>query len=255
MEQFVTTESRGRVLVVTLNRPEALNSLHAQACHELSAVWDRFLADDELWLAIVTGAGSKAFCAGHDLVSDFHGAMPESGWAGLSHRTDFNKPLIAAVNGLALGGGWEIALDADIVVCEPRAVFGLPEPKVGFAALGGGARMLPKQMPYHLAMGLMLTGNTLTAEDAFRWGLVNEISAEGQVIETAMNWAHRLQNCAPLALQATKQIARMSLDPANALCAIQSLELKLARDLSASADTEEGLAAFAGKRKPVWTGN
>jgi enoyl-CoA hydratase/carnithine racemase len=254
MAQFVRTETTGNVLIVTLDRPAVLNSLHAPACHELAMIWDEFLENDNLWLAIVTGAGDQAFCAGHDLVEDFHAPMPKSGWAGLSHRNEFNKPLIAAVNGLALGGGWEIALEADIVVSHPRARFGLPEPKVGFAALGGGARMLPKRMPYHVAMGLMLTGDTLCAEDALRFGLVNEISSEDGLMATAMNWAEKLKKCAPLALRATKTIVRHSMTPARSLDDLQSLELHLADMLSKSSDTQEGLSAFAERRSPVWTG-
>jgi enoyl-CoA hydratase/carnithine racemase len=254
MAQFIRSETVGHALVVTLDRPQVLNSLHAPACQELSSVWDKFLENDDLWMAVVTGAGDKAFCAGHDLVDDFHHPMPASGWAGLSHRMDFNKPLIAAVNGLALGGGWEIALEADIVVSDPRAVFGLPEPKVGFAALGGGARMLPQQIPYHRAMGLLLTGDTLTANDALSWGLVNEISEEGRVMDTAMQWVQKLLKCAPMALRASKQIAREAHYPAATRTGLQSIELRLAEQLSQTSDTAEGLAAFAEKRRPDWTG-
>ncbi|KCZ64643.1 enoyl-CoA hydratase-related protein [Hyphomonas atlantica] len=254
MTHFVRTETIGNFLIVTLDRPAVLNSLHAPACHELSMIWDDFLEDDNLWLAIVTGTGDQAFCAGHDLVEDFHAPMPKSGWAGLSHRTEFHKPLIAAVNGLALGGGWEIALEADIIVSHPRARFGLPEPKVGFAALGGGARMLPKRMPYHVAMGLMLTGDTLSADEALHFGLVNEISPEDGLMETAMAWAEKLKKCAPLALRATKRIARRSMAPVHTLDDLYSLELQLADMLSKSSDTQEGLSAFAERRSPVWTG-
>lgn len=254
MGHFIKTETRDRILLVTLDRPEVHNSLHAPACHELADVWDAFLADDGLWLAIVTGSGEKAFCAGHDLVDDFFDPMPASGWAGLSHRSDFTKPLIAAVNGLALGGGWEIALNADIVISDPRAKFGLPEPRVGFAALGGGARMLPKRMPYHLAMGLMMTGDTISASDAMTWGLVNAVSAEGGVMDTAYEWASRVLDCAPLAVRATKQIARLSMEPEISLDSIQSLEQQLADILAGSEDTAEGLSAFSEKRVPAWTG-
>lgn len=254
MGTFVKTETKGRILQVTLDRPRALNSLHAPACHELANVWDNFLADDELWLAIVTGSGDKAFCAGHDLVDDFYAPMPATGWAGLSHRNDFTKPLIAAVNGLALGGGWEIALNADIIISDPDAKYGLTEPKIGFAALGGGARMLPKRMPYHLAMGLMLTGDTISAQEAKNHGLINEISPKDGALETAFNWAERVLTCSPMALRATKQIAQISLEPTVARQAIQLLEHQLADQLEKSNDAAEGLSAFSQKRQPVWTG-
>jgi hypothetical protein len=169
MGKFVKTQAEGHILTVTLDRPGVLNALHAPACHELAAIWDDFAANDDLWVAIINGTG-KAFCAGHDLVDGFFDAMPESGWAGLARRESLNKPLICAVQGYAFGGGWEIAMACDIVIADTSAAFALPEPRVGFAALGGGANRLVRRMPWHVAMGLLLTGNRIDAETAHRWG-------------------------------------------------------------------------------------
>lgn len=255
MGEFIKTEISGRVLTVTMCRPEVLNSLHAPACHEMADIWDRYIRDDNLWVAIVTGDGDRAFCAGHDLVDDFFDPMPLSGWAGLSHRTDLHKPLIAAVNGLALGGGWEVALFCDVIISDPAARFGLPEPKVGFAALGGGARSLPRHLPYHIAMGLLLTGDTITASEARQWGLVNQIAQPGAVLDCARQWADRMLRCAPQALRMSKQIAGASKLPEMLREPIYQLENELAQRLSKTADVQEGMAAFLAKRAPVWTGN
>lgn len=254
MTGLIGTETTDGILTITLNRPDALNSLNAKACFEFSDILDRFAQDDSQRVAIITGSGDKAFCAGHDLIEDFNEPMPDTGWAGLSHRSGLNKPLIAAVNGFALGGGWELAMLCDVVVADPRASFGLPEPKVGFAALGGGARLLPHRVPHHIAMGLLLTGRSMSAEDAARLGLVNEISAPGKVLETARSWAEDMLSCAPLALQMSKRVALASADPASLRVPLQKLEIELTDELIQSRDSQEGMAAFKEKRAPVWTG-
>lgn len=255
MGEFIQTDRDGRVLTITLNRPQVLNSLHAPACHELSAVWDTFVGDDSLWVAIVTGAGERAFCAGHDLRDGFFDPMPETGWAGMSHRSDITKPVIAAVNGIAFGGGWEIALSSDIIIADEKARFALPEPKVGFAALGGGAHRLPLRMPHHLAMGLLLTGHEIGAHEAQRWGLVNEVAANGTVLDVARRWADDVLACSPLALRATKIVAGNATEPPALRGAVKAEEIELGERLALARDTGEGLAAFAEKRKPVWSGN
>lgn len=251
---LIRTDARDGILTITLNRPASLNSLNADACFLLSEIFDQYEKDENLRVAIVTGAGEKAFCAGHDLADDFFDPMPASGWAGLSHRSGLDKPLIAAVNGLALGGGWELAMLCDVVVADPRASFGLPEPKVGFAALGGGARLLPHRVPHHIAMGLLLTGRRLTASDAAILGLVNEVSEPGKVLETAGIWAQDMLACAPLALRMSKKLALASTNPPLLREALQKMEIDLTGELAQSADAYEGMNAFKEKRAPVWTG-
>src|SRR5882757_4621841 len=147
MGEFIRVEQSGRVLTITLQRPKLMNALHAPACRELSAVLDSFQADPDVWIGIITGEGDRAFCAGHDLAEGFDDPMPSTGWAGMAERTDITKPLIAAVNGLAFGGGFEIALCCDVAVADERAVFCMSEPRVGFVALGGGVQRLSMRLP------------------------------------------------------------------------------------------------------------
>src|SRR5215475_2334905 len=159
--EFVKVEREGPVTVVTLNRPEVMNALHSPAHFELGEVFDAFRDDPEQWVAIVTGAGDRAFSAGNDLKHQASGGKmgsPPSGFAGLTTRFDLTKPLIAAVNGVAMGGGFEIALCCDVLVAAEHARFGLPEPKVGLMAAAGGAQRLPRHIPLKVAMGMMLTG-------------------------------------------------------------------------------------------------
>ena len=254
MGKFIDTESDGHILQITLNRPEVLNSLHAPACHELSAVWDMYVADDDLWIAIVTGTGDRAFCAGHDLRDGFFDPMPDTGWAGMSHRDDLHKPIIAAVNGIAFGGGWEIALGSDIIIADQTARFSLPEPKIGFAALGGGAHRLPLRMPHHIAMGLILTGREINAQEAQHWGMVNEIAPRGRSLNIAREWADDILSCSPKAVRASKIVANQATEPPQTKKVSAALELKLSAELMKYQDTTEGLKAFVEKRGPVWTG-
>ena len=178
--EFITYEKTDRLVVITINRPEVRNALHPPANRELSAAFDEFAADPDAWVAILTGAGDKAFSAGNDLkYCAQHGmgdmAMGNGGFGGITARFDLFKPVIAAVNGLALGGGFEIALACDIIVAAENATFGLPEPRVGLAALAGGMQRLPAAIPPKMAMGMMLTGKPITAAQAKAIGLVNEV--------------------------------------------------------------------------------
>lgn len=253
MSEFIKTSKDGPVLTITLNRPAVLNALNAPACNQLSKALDDYIEDDSLWVAIITGEG-RAFCSGHDLLEGFDEPMPDTGWAGLSRRYDLFKPLIAAVNGLAMGGGWEIALACDVVVADERARFALPEPRVGFAALGGGANRLPLRMPWHIAMGLMLTGNSIDAQHAHRLGVVNEVAPAGDVLTVARRYAADMLRCSPLALQATKRLAIASVEPETRQEDLYALSLSLADEINTLEDTKEGVAAFAEKRAPVWKG-
>ncbi len=253
--QFIRTERRGRILIVTINRPEVLNALHAAAHREMAEAWDGFAADPELWVGIVTGAGDRAFCAGNDLKHQASGGdmtMPASSFAGLTSRFDCFKPILAAVNGLALGGGFEIVLACDIVIAAETARLGLPEPRVGLAALAGGMQRLPRQIGIKNAMSMLLTGRQIDAAEASRLGLVQEIAPAGKLMERTIVWAEQILECAPLSVRASKEVALGSLD--------RPLEESLAthfdgvRRMIQSEDFIEGPMAFAQKRKPVWKG-
>ncbi len=178
--EFATYEKKGRIAIVTLNRPERMNALHPPSHVELDEIWNDFEQDPELWVGILTGTGDKAFSAGNDLkYTAEHGrgtVRPRpSGFGGLTSRTSITKPIIAAVNGFALGGGFEMALTCDIIIATDHARLGLPEPKVGLMAGAGGVHRLPRMIPYKIAMGYILTGRHMTAQEAHQLGIVNEV--------------------------------------------------------------------------------
>lgn len=254
--EFIATERRGRVFIMTIDRPEVMNALHPPANEEMTRAWDEFAADDELWVGILTGAGERAFSAGNDLkYTAKHGSagmLSQKGFGGLSHRFDLNKPLIAAVGGVALGGGFELALACDIIVASERAVFGLPEPRVGLAALAGGIHRLPRQIGLKNAMALMMTGRHVEAEEAQRLGLVQEITKADKLMERALSWAEEIMACAPLSVRASKEAALGGLDrPVEEAMAMRFDSFDT---LFASEDFVEGPRAFAEKRKPDWKG-
>ena len=185
MGEFCNTERDGHLLIVTINRPERMNALHPPGNHEMAAVFDEFQSDPDLWVAIVTGAGERAFCAGNDLRFQVeHGRKPQPAthFGGLTARFDLDKPVIAAVNGVAMGGGFEIALACDILVAAENAVFALPEPRVGLAALAGGLHRLSRQIPMKRAMGMILTGRRVTAAEGYQLGFVTEVVPEGEAL-------------------------------------------------------------------------
>lgn len=253
--EFIETETRDHIFIVTLNRPEVMNALHPAAHHELAAAWDLFASDPELWVGIVTGAGERAFCAGNDLKHQASGGdmtMPASSFGGLTSRFDCFKPIIAAVNGIALGGGFEIALACDIVIASETARFGLPEPRVGLAALAGGMQRLPRQIGLKNAMGMMLTGRPVDAREAHRLGIVQEVAAPDTLMERALGWAGDILECAPLSVRATKQTAYETLDMP--LAEAMSARIDGVGKMINSEDFIEGPAAFAEKRKPRWKG-
>jgi enoyl-CoA hydratase/carnithine racemase len=254
--EFIKTETDGRIFVVTINRPDQLNCLHPMGNAEMGQAFDEFQNNPDLWVAIVTGAGEKAFSAGNDLKFAASGQkspvpMPASGFGGLTSRYDLFKPVIAAVNGFAMGGGFEIALACDIIIAAENAKFALPEPRVGFAALATGMHRLPRQVPLKKAMGMMLTGRTVEAKEGFEIGFVTAVVPQGQALAEAKKWANQILECSPMAIRATKETAIKGLDIANFKEAFETKVPGIAR-LLASADHKEGPKAFAEKRKPVW---
>lgn len=257
--EFCTVEQRGPVRIVTINRPEVRNALHRPASVELEQVFDRFAADPAAWVAVITGAGDKAFCAGNDLKYQAAGndtTWPASGFGGLTARFDLHKPVIAAVNGLAMGGGFEIALACDLIIAAEHAQFALPEPHVGLAATAGGLLRLPQQIPLKQAMGMILTGRRVGAAEAKALGFVNEIVPQGQALAAALRWADRILEGAPLAVRAAKALVQHGLsEPAIERSYGVQKQLPAVAALYGSADKIEGPRAFAEKRKPVWQGH
>jgi enoyl-CoA hydratase/carnithine racemase len=263
--EFVIYEKKGPIGYVTLNRPEVLNALHPPCHAELGEIYDNIAADPEVWVVILTGAGSRAFSAGNDLkATAAAGRQPRAegeapapqrdtgGFGGNTARFDFFKPVIAAVNGWAMGGGCEMALAADIVVASENAQFGLPEPRVGLIAGAGGVHRLPRQIPLKRAMGMILTGKPIDAKTAYEWGLVNEVVPLEQLIPTAEKWAREIMACSPLSVRASKEASMKGLD--------LSLEEAVSKrfpgfqHLMQSDDFLEGPRAFAEKREPQWKG-
>jgi crotonobetainyl-CoA hydratase len=254
MPQYCTVEDEGRVRIVTLNRPEVMNALHADASDELAAVWDEFAARDDLWVGIVTGAGERAFSAGNDLKVQAAGRrrpFGPKGFAGLTHRFDLDKPLIAAVNGVAMGGGFETALACDIIVAAENAVFALPEPRVGLIAGAGGVHRLPRIVPMKQAMGMMLTGRRVPAREGYQLGFVTEVVPQGQALQAAKRWAATILECSPKAVRATKQAAYRGLDEPTLERAMRTV-YPAQQENAESQDYIEGPRAFAEKRKPDW---
>ena len=254
--EFCTVAIDGHVMTVTLNRPEARNALHADANHELGAVFDRFEADPDLWIAIVTGAGDKAFCAGADLRSAMtrdKPPVPETGFAGLVWRFDRRKPVIAAVNGQAMGGGFETALASDIIIAADTATFGLTEPRVGLAALGGGIQRIVQELGPKRAHALLLTAKKITAQEAAALGLVAEVVPAADLMATARRWADQILECSPASVRATKAVIQSYLDHGLEQSNKTMFTIPEVKSLLTGPDAREGVLAFGEKRKPNWT--
>jgi enoyl-CoA hydratase/carnithine racemase len=254
--EHILTAERGGVLTITLNRPEKLNAITPPMHMRLEECFDRFASDPALHVCIITGAGERAFCAGSDLaLFDAKAPSPKTGYAGLAQRFDLAKPVIAAVNGICLGGGLEVALACDMIVASETAVFGLPEPKVGLFAIGGGIHRLVRQIGLKQAMGPLLTGRNVSAQEGLAMGFVSELAAPEALMDAAQELARQIIANAPLAVQLTKALAMWGLDqPTLADALAGQVQHPLFEIWRGAEDTAEGPRAFAEKRKPEWKG-
>ena len=254
MPEYCSIDKSDHIMTVTLERPDRLNALHPPANAELGEVFDEFAADDDMWVAIITGAG-RGFSAGNDLRYQAEGGervpMPR-GFGGLTSRFDLNKPVIAAVNGVAMGGGFEIALACDLIIASEKAMFALPEPKVGLAALAGGLNRLPRMIGPKRALGMILTGRHVPAQEGKELGFVNDVVAHEQLMEAARDWASQIAACAPLSIRASKDVVYKSLDMG--LEESMQHQYDSVRAMAKSEDFIEGPRAFAEKRAPNWQG-
>jgi dehydration protein DpgD len=259
----VIYEKRGHVAYVTLNRPGVLNALDSRTHTELGMVWDEFERDDSVWVGVLTGAGRRSFSTGQDLkelaVRTRNGAQPSSlgsnggpGAPRLTERFNLSKPLIARVNGFALGGGFELALSCDIIVAAEQALFAFPEARLGLIPGAGGALRLPRQMGSRTAMGYLLTGRRMSARRAFELGLVNEVVDLEDLDAAVTAWVDDLLACAPLAVRAIKEIATHATNRALQEAFSEDYHWERLRRLSS--DTREGPLAFVEKRPPRWEG-
>jgi acetyl-CoA C-acetyltransferase len=252
--EHVLVRRDGHLLEVTINRPDARNALHPPANDELDEVFDAFFADPELWVAILTGAGDRAFSAGNDLGYTAAGKpmwVPKNGFAGLTARRGMTKPVIAAVNGYAMGGGCEIALACHLVVADSTAQFALSEVKVGLVAGAGGLVRLPRAIPPKLATELILTGRRISAEQALDYGLVNRVTEAGGALPAARALAGEILAGSPTSVRASLQIMAETDGITDTVDAVNHPSTAL-DDIMVSEDLIEGLTAFAQKRTPRW---
>lgn len=255
----VTLVVENHVATVTLDRPQAMNAVDLATEAELQRIWSTIEADRDVRVVVLTGAGERAFCAGADLKNPsvtglaYWAATRVGGFGGIALRETLNVPVIARVNGFALGGGLEMVLGCDIVVACEEASFGLPEARVGRMPLDGGMVLLQRQVPFRRAMAMMLTGKRIAAREALDMGLVNEVVPRAELDAAVQRWVGDLLECAPLSLQAIKQVVRLTghMTPAQA----HATRLPAVVAALQSRDADEGVLAFQQKRKPQWTGH
>ncbi|NBR53174.1 MAG: crotonobetainyl-CoA hydratase [Rhodobacteraceae bacterium] len=259
MTDPIKTRREGAILEVTLDRPKA-NAIDLKTSRLMGEVFRDFRDDDSLRVAIITAAGEKFFCPGWDLKAAADGDAVDGdygvgGFGGLQELRGLNKPVIAAVNGICCGGGLELALSADMILAAEHATFALPEIRSGTVADAASIK-LPKRIPYHVAMDLLLTGRWFDAEEAHRWGIVNRIVPAGDLMAQAWDLARLLESGPPLVYAAIKEIVRDAEDSKfqDAMNRITKRQLATVDRLYSSEDQLEGARAFAEKRDPVWKG-
>ena len=254
----VTLTLADHVATVTIDRPGVLNAIDLAAEAELQKIWSELERNDDVRLVVLTGAGERAFCVGADMKNpsvsgvDYWAAARPGGFGGIALRETLNVPVLARVNGFALGGGFEMVLGCDIVVACEEASFGLPEALVGRMPLDGGMTLLQRQIPFRQAMAMMLTGQRIDARRALELGLVNEVVPRAGLDDAVARWTQQILACAPLSLRAIKQVVRQTatLSPAQA----QAVRLPALVAALQSQDAGEGVLAFQQKRKPQWRG-
>jgi acetyl-CoA C-acetyltransferase len=252
--EHVLVHREGHRLEITINRPQARNALFPPAHEELDEIFDAYFADPELWVAIITGAGDQAFSSGNDLIYSASGKpnyVPKSGFAGLTSRRGMNKPIIAAVNGFAMGGGLETALACHLIVVDKNAQLALSEVKVGLFAGAGGVVRLPRMLPTKLANELILTGRRMGAQEALDHGLANRIAPAGKALDIARELAEEIIVNSPTSVRLSLEVMEQTQGIPEVVNAITTRTTAI-DDLMTSEDMIEGLTAFAQKRPPQW---
>lgn len=255
----VAYQMTNHVARVTIDRPQVMNAVDAATQQALIDIWEKIEKDPDVRCVVLTGSGDRAFSSGADMKSgsekrglDYWASMLGGGFGGISTRTTLNVPVIARVNGLALGGGFEMVLGCDIVIASNNASFGLPEPRFGRLALAGGITQLSQRVPRAVAMGMLLTGKRIDAAEAYRIGLVNEVVQPDRLDATVEHWVEQVLACAPLSLKAVKEMVR-AVEQYGAYDA-GGMRLPALMTALGSADQHEGVMAFREKRVPVWQG-